>query len=227
MRLEDIPAVMEVERQSFTMPWPAHAYRREIKENRLARYLVARRMGPPLPGDRLAVTAQRPADSSRAGGLKGFLDRLVDSLGGPVEAPTELDARAARVVGYAGLWLMVDEAHVTAIAVAPAYRGLGIGELLLLGLIDISREVEAQYLTLEVRVSNGLAQNLYRKYGFKQTGIRRKYYSDDNEDALIMWSDPVESPGLRQMVEDHRQALLERFRSPQLRAELQARGVQA
>jgi ribosomal-protein-alanine N-acetyltransferase len=122
---------------------------------------------------------------------------------------------------------MVDEAHVTSIAVSPPYRGLGLGELLFLALVDTSHEIGAQYMTLEVRISNSLAQNLYRKYGFKETGVRRKYYSDNNEDALIMWSDPLESPGFRQMVEEHRRGLLERLHSPKIQAELRARGAQA
>lgn len=228
MRVEDIPAVMAVERESFSMPWPSHAYRRELKENRLARYVVARRTfsvsepaGTPSPG------STSPASQPQAAGLKGLLDKLVDVLGGPSEPAGELDQRALRVVGYAGLWLMVDESHVTSIAVAPAYRGLGVGELLFLALIDISQEISAQYMTLEVRVSNTLAQNLYRKYGFKEAGVRRRYYSDNNEDALIMWSDPLESPGFRQMVEEHRRGLMERLRSPEVVSRLRAKGITA
>ncbi len=229
MRLEDIPAVMAVERESFTMPWPSNAYRRELKENRLARYIVARRSFAVAGRDGAAAEgAEIPAPSGHPGGLRGLLDRLVDALGGPsAEAPLQMDERARRVVGYAGLWLMVDEAHVTSIAVSPAYRGLGVGELLFLALIDLSREIGAQYVTLEVRVSNTLAQNLYRKYGFKETGVRRRYYSDNNEDALIMWSDPLGSPGFQQMVEEHRRTLTERLRSPQIRSTLRARGVLA
>ncbi len=230
MRLEDIPAVMEVERESFTMPWPGNAYRRELKENRLARYVVARRTFPVPERDGATPSGvDETGQPPHPGGLKGLLDRLVDVLGGPTagETPQEMDERARRVVGYAGLWLMVDEAHVTSIAVSPLFRGFGVGELLLLALVDVSREIGAQYMTLEVRVSNTLAQRLYRKYGFKETGVRRRYYSDNNEDALIMWSDPLESPGFLHMVEDQRRTLMERLRSPQLRSQLRAKGAQA
>ncbi len=229
MRIEDIPAVMAVERESFTMPWPGNAYRRELKENRLARYVVARRTFQLPEGEEVPPAGGEVAgQGAHPGGLRGLLDRLVDVLGGPGgEAPEQVDERASRVVGYAGLWLMVDEAHVTSIAVSPPYRGLGVGELLFVALVDISREVGAQYMTLEVRVSNTLAQKLYRKYGFKETGVRRRYYSDNNEDALIMWSDPLESPGFLRMVEEHRQALMDRLRSPQMRSQLRSKGVQA
>ena len=229
MQLEDIPAVMAVERQSFTMPWPANAYRRELKENRLARYIVARRTFAVAGGDPPSAPPSAPPaqPTPSSGRWRGLVRRFMGALGAPAELPPLEGERSRRVVGYAGLWLMVDEAHITTIAVAPAYRGLGVGELLLLGLIDISREIGAQYLTLEVRVSNTLAQNLYRKYRFKETGVRRRYYSDNNEDALIMWSDPLGSPGFRQLVEERRQALLERLRSSRTLAELRARGALA
>ena len=224
MELEDIPAVMEVERQSFTMPWPAHAYRRELKDNRLARYIVARRTGPPAETEATVQSAERsPANPSRPMGWKGLFGRVMSALAGSVEQHSPADARSRKVVGYGGLWLMVDEAHITAIGVAPAYRGLGIGELLLLGLIDIARDMGAHYLTLEVRVSNAVAQNLYRKYRFKDAGVRRRYYTDNNEDALIMWSDPLASPEFRQTVEQHRRTLLERLRSPGTLAALRTR----
>ena len=219
---------MEVERASFTMPWPSNAYRRELKENRLARYIVARRNFSVAEGLAAANMGQEALrHGAQGGGLKGLFDRLVDVISGETgEAEHQLDEGARRVVGYAGLWLMVDEAHVTSIAVSPGYRGLGVGELLFVALVDLSREIGAQYMTLEVRVSNTLAQNLYRKYGFKEAGVRRRYYSDNNEDALIMWSDPLESPGFLHMVEERRRALKERLRSPQMQAKLRSIGAE-
>ncbi len=226
MQIEDIPAVMEVERQSFTMPWPSHAYKRELKENRLARYIVARRT---FPGpDLIPARGSEPEGVvSRSTARRGLLDWIADLLGGHAQPSEAVGERVQRVVGYAGLWLMVDEAHVTSIAVASAYRGLGVGELLFISLVDVSRQIGAQYMTLEVRVSNTLAQNLYRKFGFKETGVRRKYYSDNNEDALIMWSDPLDSPGFQHLVEEHRRKLMARLKSTQTVSELRARGVQA
>jgi ribosomal-protein-alanine N-acetyltransferase len=138
MRLEDIPRVVEIERDSFRTPWPRDAYTHELTENRLAAYIVAR------------------AD--------------------------------AEIVGYAGMWVILDEAHITTIAVDPAYRGQHVGERLLVGLIDAALERGARWMTLEVRQSNATAQTLYKKYGFREIGVRKGYYSDNREDAIVMWT---------------------------------------
>lgn len=90
-------------------------------------------------------------------------------------------------VGYAGMWKIFDEGHITNIAVHPEFRKIGIGSRLLEKLINISREMKIEKLTLEVRKSNVAAKNLYLKYGFKEEGIRKNYYADNGEDAIIMW----------------------------------------
>lgn len=91
------------------------------------------------------------------------------------------------IAGYAGMWLIIDEAHVTNIALAAAYRGAGLGEELVRALMELARERGAVSMTLEVRVSNVKAQALYTKLGFVSRGKRRNYYTDNREDALIMW----------------------------------------
>ena len=90
------------------------------------------------------------------------------------------------LLGYAGFWLLVDEAHISTIAVRTGWRGHGLGEWLLLGLLQKAIAVQAREATLEVRVSNVAAQGLYRKLGFEVVGRRKRYYSDNGEDALIM-----------------------------------------
>jgi ribosomal-protein-alanine N-acetyltransferase len=102
------------------------------------------------------------------------------------------------VVAYGGIWLMVDEAHITTFAVDPRWRRRGIGEWLLLGLLDRAVERRAREATLEVRLSNMPARRLYEKYGFRPVGIRPRYYSDNGEDALIMTTDALDSPGMRE-----------------------------
>lgn len=105
------------------------------------------------------------------------------------------------IVAYGGIWLMVDEAHITTFAVHPRFRRRRIGERLLLALLDLARERMAREATLEVRLSNLPARRLYEKYGFRPVGIRPRYYSDNNEDALIMTTEPLEEPVMRERVE--------------------------
>ncbi len=90
-------------------------------------------------------------------------------------------------VGYAGMWHVVTEGHITNIAVSPGFRRKGVGAALLERLIETAKEKEMLGITLEVRMNNEAAQKLYTKYGFKHEGIRKGYYSDTGEDALIMW----------------------------------------
>ena len=113
----------------------------------------------------------------------------------------------ADVVAYAGVWLMVDEAHVTTFAVDPRFRRRGIGERLLIELLDRSLERHAREATLEVRLSNLPARRLYEKYGFRPVGIRPRYYSDNNEDALIMTTEPLALPAMRERLARLRAAL--------------------
>jgi ribosomal-protein-alanine N-acetyltransferase len=101
-----------------------------------------------------------------------------------------------RVVAYAGLWLMVDEAHVTTFAVLPAYRRRGIGGRLLSDLVELAVDLGATVVTLEVRLSNMGARQLYQRFGFRPVGVRPRYYSDNAEDALIMTTEALDSPAM-------------------------------
>ncbi len=117
-------------------------------------------------------------------------------------------ARAdGRVVGFAGMWLMVDEAHVTTFAVHPAWRRQRIGERMLLSLIDVALARGAREATLEVRLSNLGARRLYEKYGFRPVGLRPRYYSDDNEDALIMTTETLDGAPMQARLARLRAAL--------------------
>lgn len=93
-----------------------------------------------------------------------------------------------KIVGYVGVWFVVDEGHITNVAVHSDYRGKKIGDKLVKEMVELCRENNIVAMTLEVRASNTVAQNLYRKYGFKMGGIRKEYYSDNKEDAIIMWN---------------------------------------
>lgn len=92
-----------------------------------------------------------------------------------------------QVIGHCGMWIVLDECHITNVAVFKRFRGRGIGEALMRKAVKLCEEMDVRLMTLEVRVSNMTAQNLYRKMGFQDGGIRKKYYTDDHEDALVMW----------------------------------------
>ncbi|HEY7462836.1 MAG TPA: ribosomal protein S18-alanine N-acetyltransferase [Candidatus Limnocylindria bacterium] len=116
-------------------------------------------------------------------------------------------AEGERVIGFAGVWLMVDEAHITTFAVHPDVRRLGVGRRLLLRLFDLAVELRAARLTLEVRVSNEPAQALYRSFGFAVVGSRPRYYSDDGEDALVMTTPDLSRASMRSLIEEQRRDL--------------------
>ena len=96
-----------------------------------------------------------------------------------------------KIVGYLGLWKIIDEAHITNLAVHPDFRRKGVAKLLLFDALEQCYKEKIKYLTLEVRVSNEGAINLYENFGFKSLGVRKKYYQNNNEDALIMWSENI------------------------------------
>jgi ribosomal-protein-alanine N-acetyltransferase len=185
MQLDDVAEVGRVEKDCFPTPWPASAYRRELRNPAGNYYLVVRWRPPDDP--RRSSPAEGPAYTNGRGGFHffSFLQR------------TPPPAHPHPLVGFAGMWTMMDEAHITTIGVGPAHRGRSVGELLLVGLIDEASRRNANWITLEVRVSNLTAQNLYRKYGFTQYGLRKRYYSDNGEDAYIMWSPALRSPDFR------------------------------
>ena len=97
--------------------------------------------------------------------------------------------KEGRVIGYAGAWIILDESHITNIAVLEEERGQGIGRALTEGLMQYLSNLGAAYATLEVRKSNEVAQNLYKSLGFIKLGVRKRYYEDNGEDALIMVCD--------------------------------------
>jgi ribosomal-protein-alanine N-acetyltransferase len=171
MTESDIVQVAQIERESFPSTWPATAYRRELA-NHLARYLVlVDRSHPP-------VSASEPRRRS----LFDMFKRGISS-----------DETTDFIVGYVGVWLLVDQAHIVAIAVREEYRRRGLGELLLVEAIDLALESGQESVTLEVRRSNVSAQALYEKYRFLKVGTRKRYYSDNHEDAIIMTTPPISS----------------------------------
>jgi len=174
MQADDITQVMDIERQSFPSMWPHTAYRREL-QNKVARYFVMTEQRD-----------ERPPDPAPAQGLWGAIRRIVAREPG--------DAHE-RVLAFIGVWLLVGEAHIVTVAVREEYRRLGIGERLLIAAIETALDYDQELLTLEVRKSNEAAQLLYQKYGFDRVGLRKRYYTDNNEDAVLMTTPDIRSAG--------------------------------
>ena len=130
---------------------------------------------------------------------QSFVNELNNSMGYYfVALPTGTD----RLIGYTGFWLIGEEAHITTLAVHPENRRQHIGERLLIHGILHAKKVGANWITLEVRVSNESAQQLYYKYGFKSLGVRRNYYQDNDEDALVLWTENIRTPEFKKLIKE-------------------------
>lgn len=114
-----------------------------------------------------------------------------------------------KIIGYSGMWIIMDEAHITTIGVDPEYRGKKIGEQVLIAMLEEAQRRGARRATLEVREHNSVAQNLYRKYGFIPIAIRRGYYSDNGENAVVMWVDDMFSASYQGMFKQYKQKILD------------------
>ncbi len=139
LHLDDLEAILEIERLSFSTPWSLEAFKAELKDNEYARYFCLEREG--------------------------------------------------QVIGYMGLWFILDEGHITNIAITPNRRGQHLGEFLMHSVMERMVEQGMERMTLEVRVSNSPAQSLYKRLGFAIAGVRKGYYADTGEDAMIMWAE--------------------------------------
>jgi ribosomal-protein-alanine N-acetyltransferase len=186
MSPDDIPQVVEIERESFPTMWPQTAYRREL-QNKLARYVV--------------ITEPQPHDvpePPHAGVWTSLRRRLVGA-----------HPSSEHLLGFIGVWMMAGEAHIVTVAVHEPYRRMGIGERLLIACVEMAMETGQEVVTLEVRKSNDAARQLYEKFGFQRVGVRVRYYTDNNEDAVLMTTPDLSAPSFRALFqrlrEEHRQ----------------------
>lgn len=198
MQVSDIPEVMRIEYRSFSTPWSASAYAYELRMNQRAHYFVVR------------SRESLPELSEPGGWWEGLRRRFFGRR------------QRGQVLGYGGFWKVVDEAHISTIAVHPRMRRRGLGELLMVRMIEEAIALGAAFVTLEVRVSNVAAQRLYEKYGFERVGRRKEYYTDNREDAWIMTAPDIQTPAYRALLERNKRALREKL----LRATLHDLGGQ-
>lgn len=195
---DDLDAVMLLERQVFTDPWTRRMYLADLTENKLATYLAVR------PAPQMDVSAQAGAGEWQAGGWQ-------PGSNAPV-ALSELEVAPPlpTILAWGGFWLMVDEAHIATIATHPERRGCGLGQWLMVALLDEARAKGASLATLEVRASNVPAITLYEKLGFEIAGRRRHYYRD-GEDGLIMTTPSLTEPALQERLTSARQDALDKL----------------
>jgi ribosomal-protein-alanine N-acetyltransferase len=196
MRRQDISQVTEIDHDAFPTEWPPTNFPREL-ENKLAYYIVVYENQNSNPQSK-----QKSADGQIQ---PGFLDR-VRAIFSRTPTPKDDEPEEVPILGYAGMWIMADEAHVTSIASHKEHRRQGIGEVLLISLIELAMVKQARIVTLEARVSNRIAQNLYYKFGFDKLGVRKAYYLDNKEDAVIMSTEYIGSPSFKEKFSKVKQA---------------------
>jgi ribosomal-protein-alanine N-acetyltransferase len=194
MDYEDIPQVAQIDREAFPGEWvfrSQSAYKQDLN-NPSVRYIVAcnkRDVSEP-EGQEM----QKPP----------WFKRLFSS-------ERHLNV-PENIVGFSGFWMMMKEAHIIAIGVRDSYRQLGIGEGLLIATIELAQILNCNVVTLEVRASNEIAQELYKKYGFRVVGRRPRYYSSDGEDAIIMSTDNITSMPFQASLQQLKRAHAQRHR---------------
>jgi len=194
MEYEDVPQVAQIDREAFPGEWvfrSQSAYKRDL-DNPSVRYIVACNKRDASESEGEAI--QRLPWFKRLFGQERHLNV------------------SENIVGFSGFWMMMKEAHIIAIGVRDGYRRLGIGEGLLIATIELAQIVNANVVTLEVRASNEIAQELYKKYGFRVVGRRPRYYSSDGEDAIIMSTDNIASMPFQASLQHLKKAYAQRHR---------------
>ena len=208
MRSGDIDQVIEIEREAFAPLFMGTSLKRDVN-NKYARYLVACQPDLALAEPEQPPPAHQLADCEAVD--VSLWGRMVRGVRGMVARQPESGSQPRDIAGYVGLWFQGNEAHITEIAVREELRGNGIGELLLIGSVRAAMERGSTVLTLEARVSNFIAQRLYEKYGFKEVGIRKNYYSDNREDAVIMTTSPIHTADYQQKFRHLQRAYFDRW----------------
>lgn len=172
MKSQDIDQVTGIEKEAFYPLTIGTSFTIQLR-NKYSRYLVIETRPDSAMSAQLSMVA----------GLFGIIRNLF------IKSPSE----AVNIAGYVGIWFQGSEGHISEIAVKKRFRGKGLGELLLIGAIRVSISNGLQMMGLEVRASNVQAQKLYQKYYFQENGIRKGYYSNDKEDAVIMATELIHS----------------------------------
>tara|TARA_B110000263_G_scaffold228210_1_gene221102 strand:- start:627 stop:1280 length:654 start_codon:yes stop_codon:yes gene_type:complete len=187
MNNSDISEVAKIERQAFPTMWPPISFKRELT-NKSTEYLVIHCHSV----DNLFLQESDSHTSLLKKTIKKVQSIFLDQ---------NLGKKDSFIAGYIGIWFSLDEAHITSIATREEFRRMGLGEMLLVTAFQRAFKRRSNSVTLEVRVSNVIAQNLYLKYNLIEVGKRKRYYSDNQEDALIMTADEILSENFNQEIQ--------------------------
>jgi ribosomal-protein-alanine N-acetyltransferase len=180
LALEHLPAAVELDQLCFGGIWTLEGYRRELESSN-SDLLGLWERGSGGAGER----------GSRGAGERGS--------GGEEEIKEDLASLSSpSLIGIGCLWSILEEAHITILAIHPDYQGQGFGQALLYALLKSAHQQKLEWATLEVRSSNLVAISLYQKFGFQEAGRRRGYYQDSGEDALILWRGSLQKPEFKQ-----------------------------
>ena len=201
MRRQDISQVTEIDHDAFPTEWPPTNFPREL-DNKLAYYIVACETDNTTP-----QSDSKTSTKEIQPGIFSRVRRIFVRSSIPKDDPMA----ESRVMGFAGMWLLADEAHITSIASHKDHRRQGIGEALLISLIEMAIAKKARIITLEARVSNQIAQNLYYKFSFDKLGVRKAYYLDNKEDAVIMSTEYIGSPSFHEKFTQAKKAFLQKW----------------
>ena len=191
--LDDIDQVIAIEKEAFSPLWVSTSFKRDIN-NKRANYLVACFDDESSTEEILAAIDSDNSSTDDITPEPKLWKRVLGRLGISYDDGSKDPDEILNIAGYVSVWYQGDEAHITEIAVKGTLRGRGVGELLLISSLKAAIEHGSKVMTLEARVSNFIAHRLYQKYSFKSVGIRKAYYSDNREDAVIMTTSPIDTP---------------------------------
>jgi len=188
----------QAEGEAFPGQWPPTRFSRELAKPHTV-YLVAARPWTPAELASLDLERKDEVAPSLASRVLAGLDGVARSVGLGMLREGRRSVSPEYVAGFAGAWFVADEVHVVTIGARECERRRGIADLLLMGIAEAAVRLDSRHVTLEVRRSNAAALALYRKHGFREVGVRKRYYSDNGEDAAIMTTPPIQSDAYAHM----------------------------
>ena len=203
----DIFQATQIDKEAFPENNSSPPFKKELRQNKLSLYLVV--IDETTPCHKWSESNNLPSAPVPIKNNRNKFSRAIwRVLQGEEES---IEPTSELVVGYIGIWSVIDQGHIVSIAVRQSHRKEGIGELMIIGAVESNQLIGNNELTLEVRTSNEAAQNLYKKFGFNIVGRRKQYYSDNREDTYIMTTSEIHSEEYKEMMDNLRLNYTERW----------------